>query len=185
MRGQHNETKQMKRGQTIAAERERVESESERLLERKKIRRKRRRSVLLGLVFLLVLGALLYITGRNAMERYEQENKPEMKEYILKARIVDEDNRGQISERTKEYAALLEQDLQDLGYTVTQIILPSGTSRELYVDIEGEEAYIKVSTDRDTAVIAEDTDRMLKYLKKNDLHPGYVDVRVEGKGYYK
>ncbi len=184
MRG-HREEKQLKRGQTIAGELEQAESESERLQERKKIHRKRRRSVIFALLLIAALGVLLYLTGKNAMQEYEATEETGEEEYKLQAAIVDEDNRERISTRTKEYAALLEQDLRDLGYRATQFTLPTGMSRELYVDLDGEEEYFKVNMDRDTAVTAEDIARMVKYLHEHDLHPTYVDVRVEGKAYYK
>lgn len=69
--------------------------------------------------------------------------------------------------------------------TVTKVILPTGASRALYVDIEGQEAYYKVDIDRDAATTAEDIERMSRYLAEKDLHPEYVDVRVEGRAYYK
>lgn len=184
MRG-HREEKQLKRGQTIAGELEQAESESERLQERKKIHRKRRRSVVFALLLIAALGVLLYLTGKNAMQEYEATGETGEEEYKLQAAIVDEDNRERISTRTKEYAALLEQDLHDLGYRVTQFTLPTGMSRELYVDLDGEEEYFKVNMDRDTAVTAEDMVRVVKYLRERDLHPTYADVRVEGKAYYK
>lgn len=183
MRGQKQA--KLNRGRTIVAEREQVESESERLLERKRIRRKRRRMMVFATVALVVLGVLAYTTGQNFVEQYKPGNNNVQAEYEIKAEIVDEDNRGQISMRTKNYIAQLEQDLHDLGYTVTRVTLPTGMSRELYVDLQGEEAYYKVNTDRDTAVTAEDMDRMVKYLREHELHPQYVDVRVEGRGYYK
>ncbi len=180
MRGQGK----MKRGQTIVAEREQAESESERLQERRRIHRKRRNSVISAIVILGALGVLAYITGKNAMMEYET-GKAQEEEYIIRVKIVDEDNRGQISTRTKNYIAQLEQDMRDLGYTITQVVLPTGTSRELYVDVEGIETYLKVNTDRDTAVTAEDADRVLRYLGERDLKPAYVDIRVEGRAYYK
>lgn len=184
MRG-HREEKQLKRGQTIAGELEQAESESERLQERRKVHRKRRRSVVFGLLLVSALGILIYTTGKNAMNERESASEAGEGEYVLKVDIVDEDNRGRISARTKEYAALLEQDLRDLGYTATQFVLPTGTSRELYVDLQGEEVYFKVNMDRDAAVTAEDIMRVVKYLHEHDLHPVYADVRVEGKAYYK
>ena len=75
--------------------------------------------------------------------------------------------------------------MQSLGLKVTKVVLPTGKSRELYVDIEGVEAYFKVNIDRGTAVSAEDIERMARYLGEQDLHPSYVDVRIEGKAYYK
>ncbi len=184
MRGREK-TKRLKRGQTIAAEREYVESESERLKEREKVHRKRTTSVVVAVMVLAVLGALAYVTGKNAVQQYESGAKPAGETYEIKAQIVDEDNRGQISTRVKDYIAQLEQDFADLGYTVTQVTLPTGMSRELYVDIGGEEVYFKVNTDRGTAVTAEDAARMIKYLHEHDLRPTYVDVRVEGRAYYK
>lgn len=184
MRGR-NKGEGMKRGQTIVAEREHVESESERLQERKRISRKRRTSVIIAVMVLAVLGVLAYTTGKNAVQEYGVGMKPQAEEYQIKAQIVDEDNRGRISQRTKDYIAQLEQDFADLGYRVTQVILPTGMSRELYVDVEGEETYLKVNTDRGTAVTAEDADRILRYLREHDLHPSYADVRVEGRAYYK
>jgi len=183
MRGQKKMQK-MNRGQTIVAERERAESDSERLQERKKIQRKRRSSVIFAVLILVVLGVLAYTTGKNAFREYEEGTKPQEEEYILKAQIVDEDNRGQISVRTKEYAAQLERDFYDAGYVVAQVTLPTGMSRELYIDIEGEEFYFKVNTDRDTAVTVEDAARMIKYIHEHDLHLQYVDIRVEGRAYY-
>lgn len=184
MRGQ-KKMQRMNRGQTIVAERERAESDSERLQERKKIQRKRRHSVIFATLILAALGALAYTTGKNALVEHSAGSKPKEEEYVLKAQIVDEDNRGQVSTRTKNYIMQLERDFKDLGYTVTQVTLPTGTSRELYVDLAGEEVYFKVNTDRDTAVTAEDAVRVLKYLHEHDLHPQYADVRVEGKAYYK
>lgn len=175
----------LKRGQTIAAERELAESESERLQERKRLHRKRTRSVLMAALVLAILGLLAYTTGKNAVEQYGADNKNTEPEYTIKARIIDEDNRGQISARVNNYMAQLEQDLADLGYTTTQVTLPTGASRELYIDVEGTETYFKVNTDRDTAVTAEDIDRVLRYLSEHDLHPAYADVRIEGRAYYK
>lgn len=68
---------------------------------------------------------------------------------------------------------------------MTKVTLPTGMSRELYVDLEGRTEYYKVNLDRETAVTAEDIDRMVRYLEKNGVTPEYVDVRIEEKAYYK
>lgn len=183
MRGRDKKS-QLHRGQTIAAERELAESESERLQERKRLHRKRTRSVFMAALVLAILGLLAYTTGKNAVEQYGSGTKSPETEYQIKAEIIDEDNRGKVSTRVSDYIALLEQDLADLGYTVTQVTLPTGMSRELYIDLSGEETYFKVNIDRDTAVTAEDIDRVVRYLHEHDLHPAYADVRVEGRAYY-
>ena len=184
MRG-HQKTKQLKRGQTIVAEREHAEADSERIQEHQRTKRKHTTSVVTAALLLVALGLLAYTAGKNMVAEYEQSTKAPTTEYAIKAEIVDEDNRGKISARIKEYIGQLEQDLADLGYTVTQVTLPTGTSRELYIDLDGEETYYKVNIDRGSAVTAEDIDRTLRYLHENDLHPAYADVRVEGKAYFK
>lgn len=183
MRGRNKKMQGMKLGRTIVAERERAESDSERMMARKKAHRKQRTSVVVVLLMGVILGLILYIGVNELNERREEAD--EVAEVEIKAQVIDEDNRGRISTRTKVYIAQLEKDLAALGYTVTKVTLPTGTSRELYVDLEGKTGYFKVNLDRETAVTAEDMDRMVRYLEKNGVEPEYVDVRLEEKAYYK
>lgn len=186
MRGQKETTKQMRRGRTIVAEREQVESESERMQARRKAHRKKNTAA----VIVLLMGAVLALSAYLGMEQLSRKRSEGMKEKAddiqIEAQVIDEDNRGQISTRVKEYIAQLEGDFRDLGYVVSKVTLPTGASREIYVDIEGWEGmFIRVNIERDTAVSAEDASRMMRYLAEHDLHPSYVDVRIAGKAYYK
>ena len=174
----------IKRGQTIAAEREAAESESERMQARKQLKRKHRASVILVLLLMVVLGGLGYVTMRDMVEDNNTLETNE-EEAVVAAEIVDEMGRDQISERTRQYIAQIEGDFKDLGYKVTRVTLPMNTSRELLVDLADQKPYFRVSLDRETAVSAEDAVRMLKYLNEHKLEPTYVDVRIEGKAYYK
>ena len=183
-RGRRGELPQMKLGQTIVAERERVESDSERMRARKAQRRKRGAAVVTGVLMVVILGVLLWLGARQLLDQ-PQDLAEVAETYEIQAEIVDEDNTGRISERVRGYIGQLEQDLTDLGYKVTRVTLPTGTSRELYVDLEGVEWFFKVTTDRDAAMTAEDMERMVRYLRERDLKPAYVDVRVEGKAFYK
>ena len=183
-RERRGELPQMKLGQTIVAERERVESDSERMRARKAQRRKRGAAVVTGVLMVVILGVLLWLGARQLLGQ-PQDLAEVAETYEIQAEIVDEDNTGRISERVREYIGQLEQDLADLGYKVTRVTLPTGTSRELYVDLEGVEWFFKVTTDRDAAMTAEDMERMARYLRERDLKPAYVDVRVEGKAFYK
>lgn len=187
MRGRNRKKmNNMRLGQTIVAERERAESESERMQARKRVKRRQRTSAVIVVLMLVILGLVAYLGVKEMSCEYGGEGTESAAgEYEITAEIVDEDNRGQISMRVKEYVAQLEEDFRELGHKVTRVVLPTGTSRELYVDLEGREGYFKVNIDRDAAVSAEDAVRMLKYLDERDLHPEYVDVRVEGKAYYK
>lgn len=183
-RERRGELPQMKLGQTIVAERERVESDSERMRARKAQRRKRGAAVVIGVLMVVILGVLLWLGARQLLDQ-PQDLAEVAETYEIQAEIVDEDNTGRISERVRGYIGQLEQDLADLGYKVTRVTLPTGTSRELYVDLEGVEWFFKVTTDRDAAMTAEDMERMVQYLRERDLKPAYVDVRVEGKAFYK
>lgn len=184
MRGQEK-MQGVKRGQTIVAERERAESDSERMLARKQLRRKRMRSVVSACLMLAILGLLTYLGARELVGFGQRSETDAVEEKKVTAEIVDESGRGQISARMKEYIIQIEEDFRALGYTVTRVTLPVATSRELYVDLAGETTYFKVSMDRGAAVTAEDAVRMMKYLRDKDLHPEYVDVRIDGKAYYK
>lgn len=175
----------MKRGQTIVAERERVESESDRMQARRKVHRRHVTSAVLVVLLVAILGLLAYMGARGVVKEARQTVGQEDEQYEPKAEIIDESGRGTISMRMKQYIGQIEQDFRELGYTVRRVVLPTGTSRELYVDLEGEEMYFKISIDRGSAVSAEDAVRMLKYLQERDLKPAYVDVRLEGKAYYK
>lgn len=178
--------KTMRLGQTIVAEREWAESESDRMLARKKAHRKQTTSILVVVVLVVILGVLAYLGIRQLSAKQAQViTGTESEEIIIKTQVIDEDGRGQISTRTKEYIARLEQDFRDLGYEVVKVTLPTGVSRDLYVDLAGREMYFKVNVDRDAAISAEDAVRMLRYLEERDLHPAYVDVRIDGKAYYK
>lgn len=172
----------MRLGQTLAAERERAESSSERISARKKMQHRRWLMVGVGALIVAVFGLLTYL-GVKELAAVEPESEPEVK-YAIQAEIVDENAGGQISARVKEYIAFLEQDFQDLGYKVTRVTLPTDKRRTLYVDLEGIKSYFKVNIDRGTAVTAEDAVKMIKRLEESGETPGYVDVRVAGKAYY-
>jgi hypothetical protein len=172
----------MKRGQTIVAERERQESASERMLARKKMRNKRVLSVV-AVVLILIILTILGIMGWQVLFK-DQVIKPDTESTIPEPTVEINDEAGVgVSNRIKEYIAWLEQDFKELGYTMTRVDLPRDKSRELLVSLDGYKGYIKMNIDRGTGVSVEDADRMIKYLNGGEFE--YIDVRVEGKGYYK
>lgn len=184
MRGRKKRSEGMKLGRTIVAEREQAESEQDRLTARKKVRHKRMMSFLVMILMIAVLGVLTYIGFRQLTDELETGNDEAIK-YVIKAKIVDENQREKISIRMEEYIGLLEQDFRDAGFTVLKVVLPANTSRELHVFLEGMDWYLKVNMDRGTAVSVEDAGRIIRYLQERGITPEYVDVRVEGKAYYK
>ncbi len=71
------------------------------------------------------------------------------------------------------------------GLKVTEASLPSGTTRQIDIRLEGRGYLIKTHTGRDPAAIVQDMQRVISYLDQRKLNPGYVDVRVAGRAYYK
>ena len=166
----------------------REETERERV--RKKNHKKTLFSGFLAIIILGAIGFLGYILVGNLKEVFFEEKVQENmdEQNVLMMEIVNENDEEKIvPARTAEYIELLRSDLADLGYQLIRVVLPEGKIRELYIDIEGVMPYFKVQVDRDSAVTAEDISRMIKYLDERGLtgELTYVDVRVEGKAFYK
>ncbi|HRQ98206.1 MAG TPA: hypothetical protein PK265_02695 [Candidatus Saccharibacteria bacterium] len=71
------------------------------------------------------------------------------------------------------------------GYTVTEAILPAGTTRQLEVRLQGVGPLVKLSIDRPVAEQVEDMSRAVQYFKDHGQAPQYIDVRVSGKAFYR
>ena len=173
----------MKVGQTIAEKRERLQSESERLRAREQVKKKQTVSTTLFVVAVLALFGVIVFSAKQFLDRPVVEETTKVS-YEPKVKITDESGAG-ISERTKEFVGKLEADLGEKAYTVSAAAVPAGKSREVDVHLQGIDYYFKVNIDRDAAETAEDIARMVGYLEEKGEEPGYVDVRVERKAYYK
>jgi len=90
-----------------------------------------------------------------------------------------------VSNRFLSFVGRVVADAKTSGYIVTQAVLPPNTTRELDIKFKGSNSYVKLSLDRPAGEQIEDMDRAVKYLASRGLSPGYIDVRVSGKAYYK
>ena len=70
------------------------------------------------------------------------------------------------------------------GYVVTKAILPADTMRQLDINIQDVNPFVKLSIDRPVGEQIEDMDRAIKYFQTNQMSPTYIDVRVSNKAYY-
>ena len=70
------------------------------------------------------------------------------------------------------------------SYTVTQAMLPAGTTRELDVQLKDVQPRVKLSIDRGAGEQVEDMIRSLTYLQSQGKSAQYVDVRVSGRVVY-
>jgi hypothetical protein len=74
---------------------------------------------------------------------------------------------------------------QASGYVVTQAIIPTDTTRQLEIKLNGVVPLVKLSIDRPAGEQVEDMVRAVKYLVSQAQTPSYIDVRVSGKAFYK
>jgi len=70
------------------------------------------------------------------------------------------------------------------SYNVTQATLPSGTTRQIEIQLKDVQPRIKLSIDRGAGEQVEDMIRSLNYLKSQGKSAQYIDVRVSGRAVY-
>lgn len=73
--------------------------------------------------------------------------------------------------------------MQRVG-SVERIVVPA-SARQIEVFLKGRKYPIKTHVDRDPYAQVEDVKRALTYFDKKGITPKYIDVRVEGKAFYK
>ena len=177
----------MKIGKTIVSSREKAVSESERFEQRKKQEKKKKFSIAIYFVGLILV--IVVITGfvLNYVNERKKSELPEHlgKTYTPTVEIIDEEGTGYITDKIKTAVGMLEEDFQEYGYKVSKAIVPSGMTREIDIYLDGMDTYFKIHVDRNTSESAEDAVRMIDYLDKKDIKAQYVDVRIAGRAYYK
>ncbi len=174
-------------GRTIAGASHRGRTMSiERQKQRKKAKRKSAAFIFLILLLavtlvVVVVGVLNEIEIRRANEKAEAERKA----VTPTVNVYDENDSNGTSTRVNEFIVRLEAATKDEGLVIDHVTLPYQMAREVIVFLDGREEYYKLSIDRGAAVQAEDMERMTRFLDEKGIKCGYVDLRVEGRAYYK
>lgn len=181
----------MKTGRTIGAKREQLEKASERAATHKKNQKKRKlRLIFTTLGFAGAIALAIFIT----LPLFSREEQPVYEPVVVvpyapTIEVIDEDlasTGGGITGRMKEYIGQAEADFRELGYTPVKAVIPSGSIREVDFYLDGYNGFIKLILDRGTGVSVEDADRMLRYLEGKGITDfTYIDVRIDGKAYWK
>lgn len=70
------------------------------------------------------------------------------------------------------------------GYTVAQVTIPQGTTRQVELRLNDVPYPIKVSVDRPAGEQVEDMTRAVRWLASQQQTPAYLDVRVSGRAFY-
>ncbi len=71
------------------------------------------------------------------------------------------------------------------GLPISNVTIPTLTTRQVSMTLEGKSTEYKLSVDRSAGNQVEDIARINRYLASNNIAPGYVDVRISGKAFYK
>lgn len=180
-------------GRTIGEKRERLETANERAAARKKDKKKAARRVLFTILgFIILIGVLVFL-GWNFIRREEPTpavvDEPVSADYRPTIEIIDEDAtaaEGKLTNRMTTYIGQVERDLRDLGYHPVKAVIPSGSIREVDLYLDGYPGFVKMTIDRGSAVSAEDTDRLIRYLSGQGITEfQYLDVRLPGRAYWK
>lgn len=77
--------------------------------------------------------------------------------------------------------ALAQQD----SMKVAQVAIPTGTSRQVEVSLEGHPYPVIMSIDRPAGEQVEDMQRVVQFFDKQGRTPRYVDIRVKGKAFFR
>lgn len=118
----------------------------------------------------------------NAFER-NYYDRPDV-QVVDKTGIPTSGNQVLASDRFLGFIGRLIGRMKTNDYTVTQIILPESTTRQVEVMVTQTSYPIKFSVDRSAGEQAEDAARAIRYLDGKGVVPEYLDVRVSGKAYY-
>ncbi len=75
--------------------------------------------------------------------------------------------------------------IKDKGYTVTGVILPADTVRQVTFSLDGQRPVIRMTLDRGVDAQVSQALRAIEYFGSNGTSPEYIDVRVDQRVFYK
>ena len=172
-------------GRTLAGDAQKTREEKMQRAADRKRRDAKNIATVVGVVLIILvvlITVLNYVSG--VIKEREEAAKPVP---VLEptVAILDENAGENVSQRVKDFVARLEDDAKEYDLEIERVVLPYQMVREVDVYVKGRSEYYKMSLDRSSSVQAEDMSRMIRYLIEKELSPSYVDLRVEGKAYYK
>jgi hypothetical protein len=66
----------------------------------------------------------------------------------------------------------------------TKVVIPTGTTRQIELQLQGLPYVVKFSIDRPAGEQVEDMVRSVKWFQSHGISPQYIDVRVSGRAFY-
>ncbi|MBR0430917.1 hypothetical protein IJJ05_01340 [Candidatus Saccharibacteria bacterium] len=187
VRRRENRQSIFRSGRTIGEKRERLETKNERIAARKK----QKRGKVFRIIFTIFCFAILMFILISLYQAFSKREDPVVTEnHSLSPtiEIIDEEasSSGQITSRMKTFIARAEKEFRTLNYQPIKAVIPVGSVREVDLYLENYNGFIKMTIDRNPAVSVEDASRMLRYLNEKGISEfTYIDVRIDGKAYWK
>lgn len=176
-------------GRTIGEKRERLETANERMAARKKQKHRKAFRIIFTIICFLSLILILVFLFLSFLKNHDDQaiDKENNEEYSSTIEIIDEEaSTEHITSKMNNFIARAEKEFRNLGYTPIKAVIPSGAIRSINFYLNDYTGFIKMTIDRSPAVSVEDADRILHYLSDREINDfTYIDVRIEGKAYWK
>lgn len=126
----------------------------------------------------------LYVDSSGNSFKLNHHSEPAV-QVVDQTGIQSQDNQVLASDRFIAFIGRVVGRMQDNGLTVSEVILPADTTRQVQVRATGVDYPIKFSVDRPAGEQAEDAARAIRYLQQNGIIPEYLDIRISGRAFYK
>jgi hypothetical protein len=130
-------------------------------------------------------GATLVFVDPSGAAFYRNIPESPVVQVIDRTGVQATTNKVLVSNRFLEFVGKVVGYFSAQKYTVSSVILPEGTTRQIEVKLEGVGYPVRMSIDRAAAGQVEDAVRAIRYCAEHSVGPAYLDVRVSRRAFYK
>lgn len=130
-------------------------------------------------------GATLVFVDSSGAAFYRNVPESPVVQVIDRTGVQATTNKVLVSNRFLEFVGKVVGYFSAQKYTVSSVILPEGTTRQIEVKLDGVGYPVRLSIDRAAASQVEDAVRAIRYCAEHSVGPAYLDVRVSRRAFYK
>ena len=130
-------------------------------------------------------GATLVFVDSSGAAFYRNVPESPVVQVIDRTGVQATTNKVLVSNRFLEFVGKVVGYFSAQKYTISSVILPEGTTRQIEVKLEGVGYPVRLSIDRAAASQVEDAVRAIRYCAEHSVDPTYLDVRVSRRAFYK
>lgn len=126
----------------------------------------------------------LYVDNAGVVFSDNYYNEPNLK-IVDQSGVSPEQGNTVVSTRLLSFVGKLVSLSGQGSYTINEVILPIGTTRQIDIKLKDVRPTIRLSIDREVGEQVQDMIKALDYIKRHKLSASYVDVRVSGRAVYR